>query len=163
MHIDKPSHFGDAYYCYEGFTSILLLACVNSVGLITYLRTGLPGSCGDAAAYNDSMLKRNIAEGRWLSGFSAKANRRKIPLYLVGDAAFSFSSRLMKCDSTNPPDQQTERQKAFNYSVCDPDTPRCGEHLRLPEVSLADTCQELHPRSGICNEGNIPAGTEKND
>ena len=97
MHINKPIHFGDAYYCYKNFPAILLFACVNSAGLFPYLRIGLPGSVGDAAAYNDSMLKIDIDQGLWLAGLTAKADDNNIPLYLVGDSAFPFSSRMTRC------------------------------------------------------------------
>lgn len=116
MAINKPIVFGDAYYCYKHFPSILLLVCVNSTGLITYASAGLPGSVGDAAAYNMSKLKENIESGVWLSCAKATVCGQQVPPFIVGDAAFSFSSQMMKCYA-NRPQEQTDSQRRFNYCI----------------------------------------------
>ena len=116
MHINKPVEFGDAYYCYKQYPALLIFACVTSRGLITYVKTGIPGAVGDASSYNTSKLKENIDSGHCLAGMRVKVENTKIPLFLVGDAAFSFSTRLMKCYAV-PAAQQTNEQKAFNYAL----------------------------------------------
>ena len=45
-----------------------------------------------------------------------KVENTKIPLFLIAGAAFSFSTRLMKCYAA-PAAQQTNEQKAFNYAL----------------------------------------------
>ena len=117
MQINKPMiKFGDAYYCYKQYPALLIFACVTSRGLITYVKTGIPGAVGDASSYNTSKLKENIDSGYWLAGMRTKVENTKIPLFLVGDAGFSFSTRLMKCYAV-PAAQQTTEQKAFNYAL----------------------------------------------
>ena len=63
MHINKPVEFGDAYYCYKQYPALLIFACVTRHGLVTYMKTGIPGAVGDAASYNTSKLKENIDSG----------------------------------------------------------------------------------------------------
>ena len=80
------------------------------------MKTGIPGAVGDAASYNTSKLKDNIDSGHWLAVTRVKVENTEIPLFLVGDAAFSFSTRPMKCYAV-PAAQQTNEQKAFNYTL----------------------------------------------
>ena len=56
----KPARYGDAYYYYKGYPSILLLLCVDSDGFIMYCNCGRSGYTGNAAVYNQSMLTDNI-------------------------------------------------------------------------------------------------------
>ena len=97
MHINKAVEFGDAYYCYKQYPALLIFAHVTSRGRITYVKTGIPGAVGNASSYNTSKLKENIDSGHWLAGMLVNVENTKIPLFLVGDAAFSCSTRLMKC------------------------------------------------------------------
>ena len=45
---EKPSEFGDTYFCYKKFTAIIVLACVDARGIFTYVNAGRPGSVGDS-------------------------------------------------------------------------------------------------------------------
>ena len=96
MQIVKPDEYGDLYWCYKGYPALVLFACVNSSGLFTFVDIGLPGSVGDAAAYNNSQLKRNIDNSVWLNAASWDCMGATVRPFLVGDSAFSLSPTLMK-------------------------------------------------------------------
>ncbi|XP_065190806.1 uncharacterized protein LOC135821735 [Sycon ciliatum] len=113
--ITKPVLYGDRYWCYKGYTSILLLACVDSRGLFTYVDIGAPGSAGDAAVYNISQLKRNIDDKIWLNApVWLCPDGTTIRPYLVGDSAFPLSTTLMRIfrdDGNLAPEQES-----FNWA-----------------------------------------------
>ena len=50
MKIQRPTEFGDLYFCYKCFTAIIVFGCVNGQGIfmITYVNAGRPGSVGDS-------------------------------------------------------------------------------------------------------------------
>ena len=56
MPIKKPSDFGDTYYCYKHFTSIIVLGCVDAQDIFTYVNAGRPGSVGDSYTFRHSLL-----------------------------------------------------------------------------------------------------------
>ena len=114
MHIRKPVLFGDSFWCYKQFSAILILACVDARGVFTYVNAGNPGCIGDAAAYNNSRLCRNVRSRRWLGGNGKTLNGVIVQPFLVGDAAFALSTTMLKCfpDGQNGPHQHT-----LNYRV----------------------------------------------
>ena len=59
MRIEKPIKFGDSYFCYKRFHSIIILACVDARDIFTSVNSERPGSVGDSFTYNHSSLKRN--------------------------------------------------------------------------------------------------------
>ena len=115
MGIEKPLNFGDSYFCYKRFHSIIILACVDARGIFTSVNPGRPGSVGDSFTYNHSSLKRNTESGDWLHiAHSQILNGQEIRPFLVADSAFSLSPTVMKCFDG---DHLTPSQKSFNYSV----------------------------------------------
>ena len=116
MRILKPITYGDAYYCYKGYPSILLLLCVDSTGFITYSNCGRAGSAGDAAVFNSSMLKENLESRHWLPGRGCEVNGVPLQPYIVADAAFALSPHVMKCYA-GAPGEMTDLMHDFNYCV----------------------------------------------
>ena len=57
MQIKKPSKFGDSYYCYKRFHSIIVLECVDARGIFILVNSGRPGSVGDLYTFRNSQLK----------------------------------------------------------------------------------------------------------
>ncbi|XP_065186913.1 uncharacterized protein LOC135817586 [Sycon ciliatum] len=117
MGIVKPEENGDAYWTYKGYTAILLLACVDSQGLLTFIDIGVAGCIGDAAVYNNSQLKAKIDGGEWLNAASATRNGVSIHPFLIGDSAFSLKPSMMKIykDDGN----LSPEQLSFNYcQIC---------------------------------------------
>ena len=113
-HNRRSSSHTKTYYSYKQYPALRIFA--TSRGLITYVKTGIPGAVGDASSYNTSKLKENIDSGHWLAGMRVKVENTKIPLFLVVDATFSFSTRLMKFYAVRAA-QQTNEQKAFKYAL----------------------------------------------
>ena len=109
----KPEHYGDLYWCYKQHPAVLLLACVDSRGLFTYVDVGAPGSVGDAAVYNNSVLRARFLTGQWGNYPTWQCNDKTIRPYLVGDSAFSLSPILMKIYSG---DNLTPAQASFNFA-----------------------------------------------
>ena len=73
----------------------MLLATVDAQGVFTYVHVGYAGSVGDAASYIDSMLKAKIDAGLWLPESASRTIRGiSVRPFIVGDAAFQFSSTL---------------------------------------------------------------------
>eukprot|EP00117_Sycon_ciliatum_P011281 scpid87918/ scgid4458/ len=112
VQIVKPVQYGDIYWCYKQMSAILLLACVDSHGLFTFVDVGAPGSVGDAAVFNNSRLKANCENGQWLNYQPWQCGDSCVRPYLVGDSAFALSSCLMKIYGGAI---LTAEQKSFNY------------------------------------------------
>ena len=114
MKIIKPVDFGDAYRCHKGYPAILILGCVDARGVFTNENSGRPGSVGDAFTFNRSAIRERIADGRWSNAAPKEVYGQQDVLYLVGDAAFALTQRMMKClDGGNP----TAAHRSFNYCV----------------------------------------------
>lgn len=58
MPIRKPSKNGDQYWCYKKYCALLVLAVVDASGKFLFVSSSLPGSLGDASAWNTSVLKQ---------------------------------------------------------------------------------------------------------
>ena len=56
----------NVHWCYKGYTALVLLAGVDSVGVFAFVDIGLP-RVRDAACFNNSQPKQNIANGVWLN------------------------------------------------------------------------------------------------
>ena len=53
----KPSKFGDSYYCYKRFHSIIVLGCVDARGIFISVNSGQPGSVGDSYTLSNKNSK----------------------------------------------------------------------------------------------------------
>lgn len=114
MKMSKPTEFGDAYRCYKGYPAILVLGCVDARGIFSNINAGRPGSVGDAFTFNRSQLCARLANGQWGGAPPRHIHGQAVLPYLVGDAAFALTTKLMKCfDGQN----MTNQQENFNYCV----------------------------------------------
>ncbi|CAN0548977.1 unnamed protein product, partial [Ectocarpus sp. 12 AP-2014] len=97
-----------AYFNYEGFSSVVLLALVDNAGFFRWITSGLPGASGDAGVWNWSRQSKDIAQEQKLP----EAQRRRIcrNRFILGDSAFANSSWLL-----TPYDNPVTRiQRFFN-------------------------------------------------
>ena len=101
---------------YKKYSAIMILACVDSRGVFTYVSAGEPGSAGDAQTWNNSAMRDRIETGVWLSygGDVMHAGETEIPPFIVADSAFGLTTRVMKCYETDHP---TAQQLSFNYAL----------------------------------------------
>ena len=109
----KPEDYGDSYWCYKQHSAILLLACVDSRGLFTFVDIGPPGSVGDAAVFNGSALKAKLIAGEWGNFATWQCNGKTVRPFVVGDSAFALSPVLMKIIAG---DNLTPAAESFNYT-----------------------------------------------
>ena len=115
MPIKKPEEFGDTYFCYKKFCSIIVLGCVDARGIFTYVNAGRPGSVGDSYAFRHSLLYEKISSGEWLAHSSRLIEGVHVKPFLVADSAFPLDSTCMKCyDDTGT---MANYKRSFNYSL----------------------------------------------
>ncbi|XP_065192484.1 uncharacterized protein LOC135823569 [Sycon ciliatum] len=112
MKIQKPEEYGDTYWCYKGFSAILLMACVDSKGRFTFVDIGAAGSVGDAGVFNNSQLKANIISNVWLNATTGMCGNAVVRPYLVGDSVFALTTTMMKIYHDDG--QLTPQQLSFN-------------------------------------------------
>ena len=60
MAMNKPSDFGDTYFCHKKFIAMTVLACVDARGVFTYVNAGRLGTLGDSYTYRHSLLFQKI-------------------------------------------------------------------------------------------------------
>ena len=115
MKIHKPHQYGDAYYCYKGYPAIVLLLCVDALGIITYINAGRSGKMGDAFTWNTSSLLHEIDAGRLLPGTAAvSVGNHQIRPFIVADSAFGLAAFGMKCYAG---DDHNAQDSDFDYCV----------------------------------------------
>lgn len=166
MAIEKPEVFGDSYYCYKKFTAIIILACVDARGIFTSVNAGRAGSLGVAFAFNNRVLHQKLETREWLSSHTRVLIGVTVEPFLVADAAFALSSKVLKCSVG---DNLSHRQHAFNYCIIR--TRRVVEQafgrlkgrfhtivrsrLKNPgfAAKVASVCCSLH---NICEHANCP-------
>ena len=114
MEINKPTEFGDTYYCYKHMMAIIVLGCVDARGIFTYVNAGRPGSVGDSCTIRRSPLYEKLRSGEWQNSAPVQIEQCNVKPYLVADSAFPLASNLMKCyEGSNLP----HRKRSFNYSL----------------------------------------------
>lgn len=113
FHIQQPSMWGEAYWCYKHIYAVLLLAVVDANKLFRWIQVGDQGSIGDAACWNDSDYKRMLLHGDFDLPQPLMINGVSVQSYVVADTTFAFSDRVMKC--VEP--AQLLSEKAFNAVV----------------------------------------------
>lgn len=117
--MEKPTEWGDRYFCYKKYCAIILLACVDANGLFTYIHAGTPGQAGDAAIWNKCSLHDDlpdilkIPEGH-ASDWMLPGTNQVMQPFIVADSAFALSKYVMKCYEVDNP---TMDQFNFNYAV----------------------------------------------
>lgn len=104
------------YWCYKGFHAVLLLAVVDARGYFMYIKSGLPGCVGDAAAWGACALKEYLERGDFFpSDCIMQIGDVRVSPFLVGDSAFPLTHYMMKCYSGDP--RQDTPSGKFNYSL----------------------------------------------
>lgn len=92
-----PARYGNCYYCaYKGFHSLIALCIVNSNEEFICVEPDHPGSVGDAYAWNMSDVKRDFMRNDVMWCPPRVINGVPVEPFLVGDAAFAATPRLMK-------------------------------------------------------------------
>ena len=118
MRIRKPSVFGDTYYCYKRFCSIIILGCVDARGVFTYVNAGRPGSVGDSYTFRYSLLCKKIRDKEWLNNTPKRIEGEDVQPYLVADSAFRLLSSVMKCYDVLPTlGRLSPCKRSFNYAL----------------------------------------------
>ena len=113
IHMQKPSVWGDTYWCYRNFIAIILLGVCDHRCCFTFVDVGRAGCVGDAYTYNESSLKRRIEAGQWLADIDRDIGGTFVKPYIIGDSAFALGSQLLKCYE-NPVHRH---QKKFNRAL----------------------------------------------
>uniref|UniRef100_A0A0A1WWQ2 Glucan endo-1,3-beta-glucosidase 11 n=1 Tax=Zeugodacus cucurbitae TaxID=28588 RepID=A0A0A1WWQ2_ZEUCU len=147
------------YYNYKGWYSIVLLAVVdyrlgyfydNILFLLTciyifiyksryrflYVNIGAPGRCNDSQIYNASLLKQMMDHNELLTNNKMEIGGIQMPICIIGDSAFRFSTSLMKPYAFSL--ALTETQKLFNYklSKCRRVVENAFGHLKAENVIM---------------------------
>jgi hypothetical protein len=115
----------------------LLLACVDAHGRFTWIRSEVPGSTGDAAAWNvcgmDDRLRANHDAMPHVTVFDDNnLHTSTIQPYVVADTAFRLSAHCMKCYDR----PQGEAQNIYNAKVIR--TRRCV--ISVPDIWCCRGC-----------------------
>lgn len=113
FHINQPSGWGEAYWCYKHIYAILLLAIVDANMVFRWIHAGGPGSVGDASVWNKSDYKQHLLGGAFDLPQPHVMHGTSIQSYVVADTAFALHSRVIKCFDI----AQLASEKALNAAV----------------------------------------------
>lgn len=113
MKILKPSKNGDCYFCYKKFYGIVLLGVCDHHMRIYWVDAGRAGKKGDASVWNSSVFKDLLLKGEILDADARQVGEELVKPYIVADAAFALSDRIMKCYDNPTPGAEND----FNASV----------------------------------------------
>ena len=103
------------YYNRKGWYSILVQAAVDHNYLFTNVCVGWPGSVHDARVLANSSIYRKASQKEILCSEMVKVDGTGIPIFLIGDSAYPWSSWLMKSFAHNS--NHTRSQQSFNYHL----------------------------------------------
>ena len=78
-----------------------------------YINVDAPGSSNDSRIYNSSLLKKELANSEILKANMKEINGIQMPICILGDSGFRFSTTLMKPYASAT--VLTKEQKFFNY------------------------------------------------
>lgn len=80
-----------------------------------YINIGAPGRCNDSQIYNASRLKTVLENNDVLKANAKEIGGVQMPVCILGDSAFRFSTSLMKPYPFST--ALSEQQKLFNYRL----------------------------------------------
>lgn len=104
------------YYNRKGWYSMLVQAVVDHKYLFRNLCIGWPGSVHDARVLSNSSLYKKINSGELLvGGETFKVQRRRLPLFLLGDSAYPLLPWLIKPFSFST--SLSSDEKLCNYRI----------------------------------------------
>ena len=147
--ISSPAMNRTDYYNRKGWYSMILHGIVDHSYRFIDINVGWPGSVHDARVFAHSSIYKNITDNNFLPDKSITLNGVNIPLYLIGDSAYSLQTWLMKpfTHGTN----LTSQQKTFNYRIC-----RARIVVENAYGRLKARWRRLMKRNDMCID-NIPA------
>ncbi|XP_067633791.1 uncharacterized protein [Eurosta solidaginis] len=116
-HIEVRPNASDTtdYFNYKGWYSIVLLALVDYRYRFIYINIGAPGRCNDSQIYNSSLLKKVLIEDEVLAANKKNISGVQMPICILGDSAFKFSTTLMKPYAFST--DLSEEKKLYNYML----------------------------------------------
>ena len=94
--ISSPAMNRTDYYNRKGWYSMILQGVVDHSYRFIDINVGWPGSVHDAHVFAHSSIYKNITDNNFLPDKSITLNGVNIPLYLIGDSAYSLQTWLMK-------------------------------------------------------------------
>lgn len=98
MMIRRPQakDYGAMYYCYKKYYGILLLGICDTRKRLWYFQAGLPGCVGDAYAWNNSVFNDRFHRDEVWQKEAEVVGGVTVRPYIVADAAFRLTDRVMK-------------------------------------------------------------------
>lgn len=123
VRLQKPAKSGSLYHNFKGFSSLVLLACVDANYAFTCIDVGAVGSANDSAIFKNSDFgklffknKLKIPPANCFPGGSSE----KMPYFFIADEAFPITTHLMrpfsgKSIAGNPAEQN--RKETYNYRL----------------------------------------------
>ena len=155
-HVDGVRESMQSWFGYKKYLCWLLLAACDANGLFTWIKSGVPGSVGDASAWNGSDLDtalKNCAD-KWPK--LRLADGKEVAPFGLADTAFKLQPYLMKCHERISHDaEEGERQTLFNHTVIR--TRRCAS-APMPLTGAATSSAQVHARDirhlrcrGVCH------------
>lgn len=116
IRITSPHKSGSYYFNYKGYTSIVMLAVVDSNYKFRYVSVGANGASSDSQVFTYSNLHSAIVNNEL--GLPQREclhnDDRPLPYFLVGDDAFALKDWMMK---PYPFRGLTYNQRVFNYRL----------------------------------------------
>ena len=113
--IVKPVVWGDSYWCYKRYPTLLILAVVDADSIFTFVDAGRAASLGNAYVYNWSCLRQKLDGGSWLPASVTKlVSGQRVKPYLLAGSAFGASEHVVK-EFKHPP--EPGRQTSFISAV----------------------------------------------
>ncbi|XP_062141822.1 putative nuclease HARBI1 [Drosophila sulfurigaster albostrigata] len=80
-----------------------------------YINVGGPGRCHDSQIFERSRLRQLLDESTLLKNNSRNISGVDVPVVVIGDSAFKFSTQVMKPYAFS--NTENESLKAFNYTL----------------------------------------------
>ncbi|KAH8353019.1 hypothetical protein KR084_008332 [Drosophila pseudotakahashii] len=96
IEIRPPVSDAEDYHNIKGWYSTILISLVDHRGRFVYANTGCQGRCSKSEIYEASTLKKMLASTDILKENSKTLEGTDVPVFLVGDSAFRFSTAVMK-------------------------------------------------------------------
>jgi hypothetical protein len=105
-----------SWYCYKKRTAWLLLAAVDGFGHFMWFKSRVPGSVGDAAAWNGCKLERQLRLCYDLPKIRLH-DKSKISVFVLADTAFGLTPSLMKCYENMLGGEAGSQQELLNSAI----------------------------------------------
>jgi hypothetical protein len=114
-----------SWYCYKKRNAWLLLAAVDGFGHFMWYKSRVPGSVGDAAAWNGCTLERGLTKARDSLPKIRLHDNTEISAFVLADTAFRLTPSLIKCYESIQGGEAGRQQELLNSAVIR--TRRCAQ------------------------------------